>query len=188
MVECGEQLFRLRPRDTRGRGPAGRQMRIAEVDEQFGDEVVVLEGAGQSDAMLVAVDGLGVVAEVVVGVPDAVPGAGGPVQVTVGLEDVEGLAAVRQRLRELAEHRVVPADRVQRLGLAGPVVGAREEREGLFGVLERGGGLFALPPQVREVVFRTGLTDTVAERREQVQRAPEAVVRLGPAAEPDVGL
>src|SRR4051794_17364951 len=126
--------------------------------------------------------------EVVVGVSQAVPGAGGAVQVGIRLEKLQRLPAVRQRVLELAEQRVVPPDRIESLGLPGPVVGAGEERQSLPGMPEGGRGLLPLAPQVCEVVLGVCLADAVAHRREELQRAIQVVIRLDVAAEPGVGL
>ena len=55
VVERCQQLLRLRPRDARCGGLPGRTVGVAEVHKQIGDEKVVVQGPGQSEAVLVAV-------------------------------------------------------------------------------------------------------------------------------------
>jgi hypothetical protein len=96
---------------------------VAEVGEGGGFFVAVAEVPHQVEGVLVAGDGLGVVAEVVVGVAEAVPGGGLPVAVVEVLVQGEGLLAVGEGLLVVAEQGVVPADRVEGLGLPALVAG-----------------------------------------------------------------
>jgi hypothetical protein len=64
-----------------------------------------------------------VIAEMVVGVAEAVPGAGLELGVAEFLEQVKGLLAVAERLLVIAEPGVEPADRVHGECLAHLVTG-----------------------------------------------------------------
>ncbi|BCB89667.1 hypothetical protein Psuf_069800 [Phytohabitans suffuscus] len=77
--------------------------------------------------MFVAGGGLLVLGEVVVGVAEAVPGAGFPAAVAELLLPGEGLPAVGDGLLVVAELGVVPADVVEGVGLAVRVSGGGVE-------------------------------------------------------------
>jgi len=74
VVEVVENVDGLLPDLAGGVGVASGVVGVAEVDERAGD----VEGIAEVPGVLVARDGLGVVAEVVVGVAEAVPGGGWP--------------------------------------------------------------------------------------------------------------
>ncbi len=72
-VKDGEGLAQ----DAVGGAPAGGQQKgVAEMVQDFGFQVAVADGPGEFQRGLVAGDGLLVVAQMMVGVADAVPGAG----------------------------------------------------------------------------------------------------------------
>src|SRR5215813_3935414 len=70
LVEDGQGLL---PGVAGGLGVAGGVVGVAEVGEEFGFVVAVAEAPDQVKGVLVADEGLGVVAKVVVGVAEAVP-------------------------------------------------------------------------------------------------------------------
>jgi len=115
----------------------GRVVRVAEVGQRDRLLVPVAELAEQLRRAPVAVGGLGVPAQVLVGVAETVPGQRGPVAVAELLVQRERLPAVREGQLVLAQVGVVPPDRVQRGGLAGPVTGAAVQVQGALVVGER---------------------------------------------------
>src|SRR5437762_856444 len=78
VVAVGEDVQRGGPGGAGMVGPAGGVLGVPEAGEGVGFGVAVAEVAEQGEGVLVAVGGLGVVAEVVVGVADAVPRGGFP--------------------------------------------------------------------------------------------------------------
>jgi hypothetical protein len=139
---------------------AGDVVGLAEVGEK-GGLVVAVVLPGQVDGVLVAGDGLVVLAEVVVGVADAVPGNGLPVAVAEFLVQGEGLLAGGEGLPVIAELSVEPAAVVEGSGLPRPVTGGLEQVERQPGVVE-GFSVPALPlPRPGEVVVAAGLPGQV---------------------------
>ena len=89
---------------------AGGVVGFPEVGQDGGFVVAVAEVAVEGEGVDVAVGGVGVVAEVVVGVAEAVPRLGLPVAVAYLLEEGEGLLAVGEGGGVVTEQGVVPAD------------------------------------------------------------------------------
>ena len=77
-------------------------------------------------------DGLGMLAQLVIRVADAVQGGGFALLVTEFAVECEGLPAVRQSRRGVAQVGVTPADVVQGVRLARPVTSTPEKPEGLY--------------------------------------------------------
>jgi hypothetical protein len=159
VVEDGQGLL---PCLTGCFGRAGRVVGVAEVGEGHGFPIPAAEVAVQVDGVVVAGNGLGVVAEVLMGVAEAVPGTGLPVAVAEIDEEGEGLLAVGEGLLVVAEQGVAPANRVEGAGLPTTVAGGQVQVESLPGVVE-GVGMVALPvPHLGEKVVSVGLTGRVA--------------------------
>src|SRR6266545_4681075 len=119
VVQLGEDGQRLLPRVAGSAGLLGAVVAVAEVVEDHPLVEPVTDVADHLQGVPVGVDRLRVPAEGVVGVADTVPGGRLPGEVAELLEDREYLFGVGQRPGEVAEQRVAPADRVERLGLAG---------------------------------------------------------------------
>ena len=94
---------------------------VAEGDEAVGFVVTVAELTAQVDGLLVAGYGLYVVAEMAMGVPQAVVCLGQAKMVIDLALLVEGLLAADEGLLVVAELSVKPAHRVERSGLPGAV-------------------------------------------------------------------
>jgi putative transposase len=125
VVQDGERLFpgRARLPEMPG-GVAG----VANVTENLGLARAVAGLAMQVEGTLVAFDGFAVVAQVLVGVSEAVQRRGLRLAVAECVEQVESLAAVAQRLPVIPEPGVEPANRVQGECLARQVTGGRQAR------------------------------------------------------------
>ena len=105
--------------------------------EDLGFLVPVSEVAEQVQGVPLAGDGLIVMAEVMVGVAQAVPGGGLALPVAEFAQQDEGVLAVEERPRVVAEQGMVPADRVQGPGQSVLVAGGPEQLERLQVVGER---------------------------------------------------
>jgi hypothetical protein len=79
------------------------------------------------------------VAQVVVGEPEAVPDIGLQPGVAKGLEQLERLPAGDERMPVITELDIEPADPIQGEGLARPVAGGGEQLQGLPDMAERVG-------------------------------------------------
>jgi hypothetical protein len=99
--------------------------------------VTVTLRLGQGDGALVALDRLGMLAEVVVGVSEAVKRRGLAAAVAELAVQVKGLLTVGKGLRVQPELRVAPADPVQRPGLPDQVPGGAEQVQGRERVPDR---------------------------------------------------
>lgn len=124
VAEVVEDIHRALPGLAAGTGIAGGTVGVAEVGERDGFEIAVTESSVQLEGMLVAGDGLMVVAEVVVGVAEAIPCVGLTVAIAELLQQGEGLLAGREGLLVFAELCMTPADRVEGVGLPVPVAGS----------------------------------------------------------------
>ena len=117
----------------------GGVMNIAGVAERLGLAPPVTDLPVQVEGAVVTGNRFGMVAEVVVRVPQAVQG--GSLQLWVAkrltLVQLERLPAVDERLPVIAEHGVEPAHRVQGDGLARPVTSGGEQLQRLPGMIQR---------------------------------------------------
>ena len=156
----------------------GCELDVAEPGQRGGLAVPVALAAEESGRAVVALDRLVVLAELVVGVPDAVPGRRLAVPVALLLDDRERLAAVGQRRQRLADQSMVAADVVERGGPAGVVADRREVVVGPLGVSDRLGevALYLCLPAEDEV--GAGEAVVVAQAAVQVERLLEMVASL----------
>ena len=139
----------------------------------------------QIQCPLVAGNGLVVVAELVVGVPEAVPGHGLSVHVG-GFVQAQRTLTVVDALLVLSEQGVVPAQAVEAPRLSGLVVRGLEEGESSL-LMGEGVAVPDLPlVHVRDVAVGAGLTDVVAILLVQPKSAPEVVVGVLVPADPGV--
>ena len=117
----------------------GGEAGVADVAERLGLGPPVADLPVQAEGPLVAGGRFGVVAEVVVGEPEAVPDVGLQPGVAKFGEQLERLPAGDERMAVIAELDVEPADPVQGEGLARPVAGGGEQLQRLPGMAERVG-------------------------------------------------
>ena len=115
----------------------GGEAGVADVAERLGLGPPVADLPVQAEGPLVAGGRFGVVAEVVVGEPEAVPDVGLQPGVAKFGEQLERLPAGDERMAVIAELDVEPADPVQGEGLARPVAGGGEQLQRLPGMAER---------------------------------------------------
>ena len=102
--------------------------------------------AMQVQGTLVAGSGVGVVAELLMGVPEAVQRVGHPFGVAEVTEQVKSLPAVTERLLVIPEYGVEPADRVQGHSPAGQVAGGRPQLKRPLGLAK---GLAVAAPVIQ---------------------------------------
>jgi hypothetical protein len=121
----------------------GSEAGVADVAERLGLGPAVADLPVQAEGPLVTGGRFGVVAELVVGEPEAVPDVGLQPGVATFLEQLERLPAGGARLPVVAELDMEPADPVEGEGLARPVAGRGEQLERLPGMAE-GVGVAAL--------------------------------------------
>ena len=110
---------------------------VAKVGKDIGFYVRVLQVASPVERTLVAQDGLWVVAEVMVGVADAVPRVGLPAAAANLLLDGKSLLAIGECLPIIAELGVQPADSIERASLPAAVAYSLVQVKCLQGVSER---------------------------------------------------
>src|SRR5262249_44688489 len=137
MVEFTQDLPGLVPCGAGRLQLADGRIRLTEVDEGVGLVVAVTEFVAQFATVLVAADGCGVVTEMVVGVPEAVPGRGADGVIAELLRQGEGLLAVLQGVLVVAEHRAIPANVVQGIRQPIQVAGALVYRQRAAAMLQR---------------------------------------------------
>jgi hypothetical protein len=187
VVEVGEDVKGVLPCGVGGVGVAGGVVGLAEAGEGGSFVEAVAQAAVQRQCPPVAVEGLGVVGEMVVDVAEAVPGVGLPFAVVERLQQAEGLLAVGDGQLVVPEQSVTPADGVEGLGLSAAVAAGLVMVEGLLGL---GEGLAwpVLPlTQVGQVVVGLGFAEVVADLGVQVQRSPQVGVGGPVSAEHDAG-
>src|ERR1044072_3722488 len=109
MLKVLEDAKSLAPGRAGGRVVSRDVVGVAEAGEAVRVVVVGADFAIQIDGVLVAGDGVGMVAEEIRDVAGAVPAGGLSVEIFQCPEQVEGLAAVAQCLLMIAELGVVPA-------------------------------------------------------------------------------
>ena len=131
MVELGEDVEGLAVGVGRGPGLAAGLLGVAEVAEDLGLVVPGVELAEQLERAHEAARGLGVLPEVVAGAAHAVPGGRFAEAVTQVAEELKGGQAPGEALFVVAELGVDPADRVERVGLPGPVARGLEQLQRL---------------------------------------------------------
>src|SRR5439155_18935897 len=112
-------------------------------------------------------------AEMVMGVPQAVPGVRFALAVSQLLVHGEGRAAVADGLRVLAQQGMEPADRVESVGLPERLAGGPEPIQGLPSMAECSAIVALLFEDKSKLVMRTRLFNHVAKRLEQVEGAQE---------------
>src|SRR2546421_7443750 len=131
VVEVGEDRQRLPP-GVQGRFVvADGVVTVAEaiVDRRF--EVSVAEPPVDGERCLVVGGRLGVLAEVVMDVPEAVPGGALPVELPDVLIQVQGPLTGDERLLMVSAQRFVPADVVERVGASPTMAEMLEQVQGL---------------------------------------------------------
>ena len=143
MAEIVEDGERLLPGNAGLVGLPGGLEGVADMAERFGLGPAVADLPVEDEGPLVADGRFGVVAEVVVGEPEAVPDVGLQPGVAKLLEQLECLPAGGERLPVVAELDVEPADPVQGEGLACPVARGGEQLQPLPGMAQ-GVGIAAL--------------------------------------------
>jgi len=155
---------------------AGGVQRVTEVGE-YGRGEAGIGGSEQAECALVAVDGLDVFPELVVGVAETAPGQCLP-EVVADVVLGEGLFAERQGLFVGAEVSVTPADQAEGAGPSGLVAGRLEEAQRLLGVIKC--LPVVAPPRTRgsEADVCVCLASVVPERAEQVGGCVETGERL----------
>jgi hypothetical protein len=124
------------------RGPrqlAGGVMAVAKMDQRVRLVEAVAGFPEEADRVLVAGGGFGEVAQMVLGVPQAVPGCCLDPAVAGFRAEGECPAAERAGLLVVAEEAVVPADGVERFGLVRLVADGLVQAKGPLGVAERAG-------------------------------------------------
>gem|GEM_PF-6165915 len=114
-------------------------------------------------------------AKVVAGVAEAVPGVGLPGTVAELLEQDERLLAACERLLVVTEQGLKPADMVEGVGLPVMVAGGPVQAKGVAGVVDGLCRAVPTPPQVAQVLVGVGLPDLVTGLGGQV----EGVAQLG---------
>src|SRR6202035_5469260 len=120
----------------------------------------------------VAGGGVDGVAEMVVGVTEAVPCVGLTVVIAEFSVPVQGLLAIGQRLLVHSEEGVVPADGVEGACLPGTVAGCLVQGQSSVGVMESLPVAALLPEDPPEAVMGVSLAYAVAEFPVQVQCVP----------------
>src|SRR6266545_1794782 len=171
MVERVEDVDRPLPRPRRRGRSTGRGQGLAELGEAVrlvdpgADRVEQLHRAAK------AAHRRGQVAQVAVGVAEAVPGVSLALAVTEVAQDGERGTAMAQGLLVVTEQRLTVARAVERPCLAGRVVGAAERLLRAEGVLQRLG----VPPRVLVAAARKSeagvrLAGVVTEYLEDLQR------------------
>lgn len=134
VVKDGQGLL---PTLTGGRKAAAGVLRVADVDQDKGLIVPVTDLARQSQGVLIAGDGGGIAAEVMVSVGKAVPGHGRTEIVTQLTVQTESLTAPDEGLLIIPLPGVLPADRVESLSLPGSVIRGAEQGQSFLNVAER---------------------------------------------------
>jgi hypothetical protein len=115
---------------------SGRVAGVSEVAESVGGGPTAAGLAVQIDCLPIAGGRFGVLADLLVGVPEAVERAGFPLLAAEDPEQVERLLAVADRLLVIPDDRAEPADRVESLSPARQVVGGCVRLQRLPGVAE----------------------------------------------------
>jgi len=115
----------------RARGVVG----IAEVDQRIGFAPAVARRTAQADGTPVTGDRFAVLAEMNVGVAQAVPGRGRAGTVAELLLESQRLLAADESVPVLAQFGLVPTDVVERVGLSGSVAGDPEQLQCPLGVV-----------------------------------------------------
>lgn len=110
MVQFVQDLQRLTPCVHGGVPVAERVMGIADVRQRVRHEVAVVDVAVQAQRDFVPSDGVGVLAEVVIGVPDAVGHGRLAAVIADAVLHPHGKLAFGKRFVVLAEQDVRPAD------------------------------------------------------------------------------
>jgi hypothetical protein len=127
MAEVLEDVQGLFPGLASGAGLSVGVLDFAEADQGPGLVVVVAYLGKQVNGAPVAVGGLPGAAEVVVAVAEAVPGIDLAIAVAELALQVQCLLAVDQAALVITLHGTVPADGVERSGLAGYISGPAEK-------------------------------------------------------------
>lgn len=173
-------------------GVAGRQgvsgglLGVAKVVENSGLVVAVADFSEQGEGLLVATDGILVVAEVVVRVAEVVERVCLAAPVTILPEIGECLLAGIQGMLILAEQGVSPGYVTKGVSLPCTTAGGTVQRVCLQGVAKRSFVVALILVSPDQPAMSVGLANLVAEFTEHNQGLPQVDACLAVAAEPAV--
>jgi hypothetical protein len=186
VAEVFENLQGIPPSPQSGDGIPRQLVRLAQPQQRFGGQIALTHSAEQLQGVLVAGNGLAMIAEVVMDVSEAVPGVGLAVVVVEFLVPRQRFSTIVERFLVVPEVGVLPAEAVQDLGVSTLVAGGAVQLQGSSAVSERLGMSVLAAENETESFMDACLADQVAEGVEEVQRPSEVVLGVAVVSQPQM--